>query len=65
LIADNFNIAYASHKIVKLKVPAISQQPETTAIISPSIMKSKSRQILDMCCEPEEIGHLKVGLFRG
>ena len=26
-------------------------------------MKSKRRRILDVCCKPEEIGHLEVGLF--
>jgi hypothetical protein len=37
----------------------LRQQSETMAIISPSIMKSKSKRILDVCCKPEEIGHLK------
>ena len=46
-------------------ITAISLQSETMAKISPFIMKSKSRKILDVCCTPEEIGHLKGGLFWG
>jgi hypothetical protein len=34
------------------------------AIISPSILESKSWQILDAYCEPEEIGHLEVAKLR-
>jgi hypothetical protein len=34
------------------------------ALISHFIMKSKSRQILDVCCQPEEIGHLEVAILK-
>ena len=33
-------------------------------IISHCIIKSKSWQILDVYCEPKEIGHLEVAILR-
>jgi len=39
-------------------------QSETMALISPSIMKSKSWKILNVCCKPEEIGHLELAILR-
>ena len=43
---------------------AIRLQFETMALISPSIMKSKSKRILDVGCKPEEIGHLEVAILK-
>ena len=47
-----------------LEMAAISIEFETKALISPSITKSKNKRILDVCCEPKEIGHLEVAILR-
>ena len=48
----------------KVYIAAINPQSETIAIISPSILKSKSKRIMDVCCKPEEIGHLEVAILK-
>jgi hypothetical protein len=59
------SVRYVICKNDELWMSAISLHSEIMAEISPFIIKSKSRKILDVCCTPEKIWPLKGVLFSG